>query len=172
MPSTAGNSIRAKSSGRRCTRTRNSTPAARSRQTRTTLRGTRDRIKYAGVVRDEAIAALKLNPNHDGALHVMGVWNAEVMRLNGISRMIAKNFLGGQVFNAASWDSAQTYLEKAVAAAPNRITHHLDLAAVYADRDQTIKAREQYEWIARATPAEYNDAKYKEEAARREKELR
>jgi tetratricopeptide (TPR) repeat protein len=134
--------------------------------------GTRDRIKYAGVVRDEAIAALKLNPNHDGALHVMGVWNAEVMRLNGISRMIAKNFLGGQVFNAASWDSAQTYLEKAVAAAPNRITHHLDLAAVYADRDQTIKAREQYEWIARATPAEYNDAKYKEEAARREKELR
>jgi tetratricopeptide (TPR) repeat protein len=134
--------------------------------------GTRDRIKYAGVVRDEAIAALKLNANHDGALHVMGVWNAEVMRLNGISRMIAKNFLGGQVFNAASWDSAQTYLEKAVAAAPNRITHHLDLAAVYADRDQIAKAREQYEWIARATPAEYNDAKYKEEAARRMKELR
>jgi tetratricopeptide (TPR) repeat protein len=134
--------------------------------------GTRDRIKYAGVVRDEAIAALKLNPNHDGAMHIMGVWNAEVMRLNGFSRMIAKNFLGGQVFNAASWDSAATYLEKAVAVAPNRITHHLDLAAVYADRDLNTKAREQYEWIARATPAEYNDAKYKEEAARRLKELR
>jgi tetratricopeptide (TPR) repeat protein len=134
--------------------------------------GTRDRIKFAGVVRDEAIAALKLNPSHDGAMHVMGVWNAEVMRLNGFSRMIAKNFLGGKVFNAASWDSATTYLEKAVALAPNRITHHLDLAAVYADRDEKAKAREQYEWIARATPTEYNDAKYKEEAARRLKELR
>jgi tetratricopeptide (TPR) repeat protein len=134
--------------------------------------GTRDRIKFAGVVRDEAITALKLNPNHDGAMHIMGVWNAEVMRLNGFSRMIAKNFLGGKVFNAASWDSASFYLEKAVQTAPNRITHHLDLAAVYVDRDQKEKAKEQYEWIARATPTEYNDGRYKEEAARRLKELR
>jgi len=134
--------------------------------------GTRDRIKYAGVVRDEALTALKFNPNHDGALHIMGVWNAEVMRLNGFSRMIAKNFLGGKVFNAASWDSASDYLERAVAASPNRITHHLDLAAVYVDRDQKDKAKEQYEWIARAPLVDYNDAKYKEQAAARLKELR
>jgi tetratricopeptide (TPR) repeat protein len=134
--------------------------------------GTRDRIKFAGVVRDEALAALKLDPKHDGAMHVMGVWNAEVMRLNGFSRMIAKNFLGGRVFNAASWDSATVYLEKAVAIAPERITHHLDLAAVYVDRDEKAKAREEYEWIARAPVSDYNDAKYKEEAAKRLKELR
>ena len=134
--------------------------------------GTRDRIKYAGVVRDEALTALKFNPNHDGALHIMGVWNAEVMRLNGFSRMIAKNFLGGKVFNAASWDSASYYLERAVAASPNRITHHLDLAAVYVDRDQKDKAKEQYEWIARAPLVDYNDTKYKEQAAARLKELR
>jgi len=134
--------------------------------------GTRDRIKYAGVVRDEALAALKLNQSHDGALHIMGVWNAEVMRLNGFSRMIAKNFLGGKVFNAASWDSASYYLERAVAASPNRITHHLDLAAVYVDRDQKDRAKEQYEWIARAPLLDYNDAKYKEQAAARLKELR
>jgi tetratricopeptide (TPR) repeat protein len=134
--------------------------------------GTRDRIKYAGVVRDEALAALKLNPNHDGALHIMGMWNAEVMRLNGFSRMIAKNFLGGKVFSAASWDSASYYLERAVAASPNRITHHLDLAAVYVDRDQKDKAKEQYEWIARAPLVDFNDAKYKEQAAARLKDLR
>jgi hypothetical protein len=134
--------------------------------------GTRDRIKYAGIVRDEALAALKIDPSHDGALHIMGVWNAEVMRLNGFSRMIAKNFLGGAVFNAASWDSASYYLEKSVALAPNRITNRLDLAAVYVDRDQKAKAKEQYEWIVRATPTEPNDTKYKAEAAQRLKELR
>ena len=61
--------------------------------------GPRDRIKFAREVREQALEALKLNPKHSGALHVMGLWNAEVMRLNGFTRMIAKNFLGGQIFS-------------------------------------------------------------------------
>jgi tetratricopeptide (TPR) repeat protein len=134
--------------------------------------GARDRVKYAGVVHDEAMAALKLNPRHDGALHIMGVWNAEVMRLNGFTRMIAKKLLGGSTFGEASWDNAQRYLEQAVAIAPNRITHRLDLAAVYADRDATQKAIDEYEWIARAPATEPNDEHYKEEASRRLRDLR
>jgi len=134
--------------------------------------GSRDRVKYAAVVRDEALAALKLNPKHAGAMHVMGVWNAEVMRLNGFTRMIAKNLLGGKVFNEASWDNAQKYLEDAVATEPNRITHHLDLGMVYADRDMKDKARHEFEWIANAPVTDYNDRNYKEEAARKLKDLR
>ena len=72
--------------------------------------GTRDKIKYAGEVREQAVDALKFEiRNIRGAEHVMGVWNAEVMRLNGFSRMIAKNFLGGRVFDEASWDNALKY---------------------------------------------------------------
>ena len=127
--------------------------------------GTRDRVKYAGVVHDEALAALKLSPKHPGALHVMGVWNAEIMRLNGFSRFMAKNLLGGKTFSEANWDNAIRYMEEAVAADPGRITHHLDLARVYRDRDMHDKAREQLEWIARAPLAEYNDKYYKQEAA-------
>jgi len=134
--------------------------------------GSRDRVKFASVVRDEALAALKFNPKHAGALHVMGVWNAEVMRLNGFTRMIAKNLLGGKVFGEASWDNAQRYMEEAVAIEPNRITHHLDLGMVYADRDLKDKAREQFEWIANAPIVDYNDRNYKEEAARKLKDLR
>jgi tetratricopeptide (TPR) repeat protein len=133
--------------------------------------GTRDRIKYAGEVRQQALDALKANPKHAGADHVMGMWNAEVMRLNGLSRMIAKNFLGGKVFGEASWDNALKYLEEAVALEPNRITHRLDLAGVYVDRDMKNKAIEQYEWIAKAPVSDFNDAKYKEQAAQRLREL-
>jgi tetratricopeptide (TPR) repeat protein len=133
--------------------------------------GTRDRIKYAGEVRQQALDALKANPKHAGADHVMGVWNAEVMRLNGLSRMIAKNFLGGKVFGEANWENAIKYLEEAVALEPNRITHRLDLAGVYVDRDMKAKAIEQYEWIAKAPVTDFNDAKYKELAAQRLKEL-
>jgi tetratricopeptide (TPR) repeat protein len=134
--------------------------------------GSRDRVKFAGVVREEALAALKLNPKHAGAMHVMGVWNAEVMRLNGFVRMIAKNLLGGKVFGEASWENAQKYLEEAAALEPNRITHKLDLAGVYADRDMKDKAKTLYEWIATAPVVDYNDRNYKEEASRRLKELR
>jgi tetratricopeptide (TPR) repeat protein len=134
--------------------------------------GTRDKIKFAGEVREQALDALKLNPKHAGAEHVMGVWNAEVMRLNGFSRMIAKNFLGGRVFDEASWDNALKYLEDAVASEPNRITHRLDLASVYADRDQKAKAIEQYEWIARAPATDFNDKHYKDVAAGRLAKLR
>ena len=133
--------------------------------------GTRDRIKYAGEVRQQALDALKANPKHAGADHVMGMWNAEVMRLSGLSRMIAKNFLGGKVFGEANWDNAIKYLEEAVALEPNRITHRLDLAGVYADRDMKAKAIEQYEWIAKAPVTDFNDAKYKELAAQRLKDL-
>jgi len=134
--------------------------------------GVRDRIKFAREVREQALEALKIDPKHPGALHVRGMWNAEVMRLNGLSRMIAKNFLGGQIFSQASWDDAQRYMESAVAVDSGRITHHLDLGAVYADRHDKQKATEQFEWVARAPLTEFNDAHYKTEAARRLAELR
>lgn len=134
--------------------------------------GSRDRIKFAKDIRQQALDVLKLNPKHAGALHVLGMWNAEIMRLNGFTRMIAKNFLGGAVFGEANWDNAQKYLEQAVQEDPNRITHHRDLAGVYADRGLKAKAIEQYEWIVRAPITEYNDKHYKDEAAQRLAKLR
>ena len=134
--------------------------------------GPRDRIKFAKEVREQALEGIKLNPQHSGALHVMGLWNAEVMRLNSFTRMIAKNFLGGQIFSEANWDSAQKYLENAVAADSARISHRLDLGAVYADRHMKEKATEQFEWVARAPVTDFNDSHYKELAARRLAELK
>jgi tetratricopeptide (TPR) repeat protein len=127
--------------------------------------GKKDRVKFAGVVYDEAMAALKIEPKHAGANHVMGVWNAEVMRLSGISRFMAKNLLGGKIFGEASWENAVKYMEAAVAAQPNNITHHLDLAEIYIDRKMKDKAREQLEWIAKAPITELNDKHYKDAAA-------
>ena len=126
--------------------------------------GARDRVRYAADVRSQALEALKYDPRHAGALHVMGMWNAEVMRLSGITRFMAKNFLGGQVFSSANWNDAQRYLEQAVQIEPQRITHRIDLAEVYLDRGDKAKAREQLDAIAAAPARELNDAKYKKDA--------
>ncbi len=126
--------------------------------------GGRKRIQYAKQVRAEALAALSYDPNHAGALHVMGVWNAEVMRLSGIERFIARNLLGGGVLGTASWKEAVRYLQEAVAIEPKRIVHHLDLGKVYADLGEKSKARQQFQLVLSTPPAEYNDPHYKDDA--------
>lgn len=131
--------------------------------------GKRERVKYAAEIRDEAMAALKANPRHAGALHIMGVWNAEIMRLSGVTRFMAKNFLGGKVFDTASWEDAVRYMEQAVAVDPNRIVHRIDLAEIYADAGDKAKARTTYQSVVRAPAVEPADARYKQRA---EKALR
>jgi tetratricopeptide (TPR) repeat protein len=134
--------------------------------------GKRDQVKYAGDVRTHALEALKVNPKHPGALHVMGMWNYNVMRLSGVTRFMAKTFLGGKVFDSANWDEAQKYMEESVANEPTRLVHHLDLARVYKARDNKEKARAEYEVVIKGTLTDYNDKTYKLEATEEIKDVR
>ena len=135
-------------------------------------KGGREKVSYAGRVREEALAALAIDSLDDGALHVMGVWNAEIMRLNGLLRFFAKNLLGGRVFGEANWDNAKRYLERAVALRPERIVHHLDLGEVYEDTGDTARAREQYALALKLPATEYNDKHYQQQAEERARGLR
>jgi tetratricopeptide (TPR) repeat protein len=133
--------------------------------------GTMDRIRYAKVIRAEALETLKYDSLHSGGLHVLGMWNAEVMRLNGVARAFARTFLGADVFAHASWPEAVRLMEKAVAVDPERIGHHLDLGIVYTETGNAAKARQQFEWVARAPERDPNDALYKRRAADRLRKL-
>ena len=134
-------------------------------------KGKKDRVKYGKEVYEQAQAALRINKNHPGAVHVMGMWNDEVMSLSGFSRFMAKTFLGGGILGQASWDKAVLYMEQAVKVDPKRLVHHLDLGKVYADTKKPDKAREQYELVLKGTPTEYNDRHYKEQAQKALDEL-
>ncbi len=134
--------------------------------------GKRDQVRYAGDVRLAAMEALKISPKHAGAMHVMGMWNYNVMRLSGLTRMFAKTFLGGQVFSEANWDDAQKYMEGSVANEPARLVHHLDLARVYAARDNKEKAREQFDAVIKGTPSDFNDRRYQDEARKEVEDVR
>lgn len=124
----------------------------------------RARIKYAKDVRDHALECLKISPKHAGCLHVMGMWNAEVMRLNGFTRLIAKNFLGGKIFDSASWAEAKRYMEASVASEPDRIVHHVDLAGVYRDMGDKAKARAEWQAAMKLPNTDYNDRHFKADA--------
>ena len=108
---------------------------------------------------------LALNPNHDGAYHILGRWNAEIMRISGISRFFAKNFLGAGVFNQASWAKAIYNMEKAAELDPGRIYHRLELAEIYADRSRVKDATAQLRVIDSLPVREVMDSVYKRDAA-------
>jgi tetratricopeptide (TPR) repeat protein len=119
------------------------------------------RIKYAKDIRNEALKCLDLDPKHAGCLHVMGMWNAEVRRLNGFVRSFARTFLGGQIFGSATWDQAIRYMEQAVAIEPKRIAHRIDLADIYRDAGRKEKAEEEYEMVMKLPATDFSDTNSK-----------
>jgi regulator of microtubule dynamics protein 3 len=127
--------------------------------------GKKDRIRRAAIIRREALRTLALDPNHDGAYHILGRWNAEIMRISGFSRFFAKNFLGAGVFNQASWAKAIYNMEKAVQLDSARIYHHLELAEIYADRKRVADAEIQLKRVESLPEREVMDSAYKREAA-------
>ena len=125
----------------------------------------KERVQRAGEIRIEALKALEIDPRHDGAWHVMGRWHAEIMRLSGIERFFARNFLGGTVFNKASWAEAERALAKAVEYRPAYIYHRLDLAEVYVDQKKHTQAESQLRAIADLPLSDVMDPQYKRDAA-------
>lgn len=126
--------------------------------------GAKERVKFAGEVRKEALESLALDSTNAGALHVLGRWHANIMRLSGFSRFMAKNVLGGKTFGEASWKDAIALMQRASVLEPDRIVHRLELAAIYADTGDKAKAREQYQAAARLKPMDFNDKHYQEQA--------
>jgi tetratricopeptide (TPR) repeat protein len=125
----------------------------------------KERVRRAVEIREEALKALSLDHRHDGAYHVLGRWNAEIMRLSSVERFVAKSFMGGKVLGQASWDEAVKYLERAVSLKPTWIYHRLDLAEVYVDRGQDADARQQLSAIPGLELADASDEQYKRDAA-------
>jgi tetratricopeptide (TPR) repeat protein len=124
----------------------------------------RERVKVANEIYDHSMAALGLDHRHDGAYHVLGRWNAEIMRLSSVERFFAKSFMGGKRFGMASWDEAQKYLERAVELKPTFIYHRLDLAEVYIDRGKYAEARAQLEKIPSLPRQDASDPAYVRDA--------
>ena len=128
-------------------------------------KSSKERVKYAKIIYDEASRAVQINPNHNFAHHVLGAWNAEVERLSSFQRFFAKALFGGGFMSRANWDDAVAHLERAVQIRPDWIFHRLELAQIYTDVGAYSKAREQLQAIPALPTQDVLDPQYRKEAA-------
>ncbi|HTR20136.1 MAG TPA: tetratricopeptide repeat protein [Gemmatimonadales bacterium] len=128
-------------------------------------RGGKERVRFAKIIYDEAARTVQIDPTHDAAYHILGIWHAEVKRLSGFTKFFAKTLFGAGFMDQASWDSARVYMEKAVALNPQHIYHRLELAGVYLDLDMPDKAEAELQAIAGLPTTDPMDHYYREQAA-------
>jgi tetratricopeptide (TPR) repeat protein len=135
-------------------------------------RGGKERVRFAKIIYDEAVRAVEIDPRHDAAWHILGIWNAEVKRLSGLTRFFAKTLFGASFMDLASWDHAVADMERAVQLNPEHIYHRLELAGVYLDVGEVDSATIQLQQIASLPIGDPMDPYYKEHAVAALAEIR
>lgn len=131
---------------------------------RTRSEGPRTRVELARRVREEALFVLAGDSLHAGAHNVLGQWHAEVMRLNGITRFLARKLLGAGTFEEASWADAERHLRRAVELEPEVLIHRLELARLLMDRDEVEEARQHLREVLERPALDPVDPVLKQEA--------
>jgi hypothetical protein len=109
--------------------------------------GGRTQVNAASDLHRELETILEADPDHARARHMMGRLHAGVRRMNGITRWIATNLLGGGELKKATWEEAERNLTFAEERVPEVSEHHLQLANLYVDTDRPELALQELEHV-------------------------
>ena len=85
------------------------------------LEGTKQMIEKSYDVRKHALIAIKLDPNYDGTLHVMGRWHYKLAGLSKAERLIASIIYSKPP--QATFKESADFFQKAINAKPDEILY-------------------------------------------------
>ncbi|HEY0058129.1 MAG TPA: hypothetical protein VGB56_03280 [Flavisolibacter sp.] len=123
----------------------------------------KEKIEAVKEIRSNAEKALKLNPHHGRAWHVIGKWHYEVSDLNVFEKAGVKLMYGG--LPPASIKQAILAYEKAKIYEPNFALNFLELAKAYKRDGQKDKAVGLLRTLPSIPAKTLDDARIKREAA-------
>jgi tetratricopeptide (TPR) repeat protein len=124
---------------------------------------TRTAISYSRGIKAEAETAIRLDPKNDVSYYLLGRWHYGVANMNFIYKGLVKLIYGG--LPHASNELAKENFLKAIALAPNRIIHHLELAKTYHVMGENDLALAELKRCAALSPTDRDDADAKRWAA-------
>jgi tetratricopeptide (TPR) repeat protein len=105
--------------------------------------GGKRKVELSKEVKTEAEEALRLKPDEDVALHVLAIWNREMVELGWLLKKVAELLYGR--FPSASLEAAITSLRRAVLLAPDVIPHHVELGITLASAQRWPEAEAELE---------------------------
>jgi tetratricopeptide (TPR) repeat protein len=124
---------------------------------------TRTKVEYSRFVKEYAERALKLDPADSYAWHVLGAWNYELAQMGAFSRAFVKVVYGGMP--PASNEEAERLFRRAVALAPDRVSHHAELGRTLAVLGRRNEARLELNRALSLPNREKDDPESKKRAA-------
>ena len=122
------------------------------------------KIEISRTVRERVTAALKLSPDDDVALHVLGRWEYEMDCVGFAVRMVVKMVYGG--LEVGSLTEAHRCLARAIELRPERLVHRVVMARILLKMNQQEEAVRQLE-VALSLPVEDVNASHERAEATR-----
>lgn len=123
------------------------------------LQGNREKVAASPIIKAAAEKAVKLDPKHDYAWHMLGRWHAELAGMNGLMLGLARMIYGD--IPPASHETAVECFQKAIALHPERLIHHIELGRTYARMGKKEEARKFLEKGLAMTNTEKDDEETK-----------
>ena len=105
--------------------------------------GGRRKVELSKEVKAEAEKALQIDPNEDVALHVLAIWNREMVELGWLLRSFAQLLYGK--LPPASLEAALADLRRASELEPDVIPHHVELGITLASAKRWAEAKTELE---------------------------
>jgi len=105
--------------------------------------GGKRKVELSKEVKAEAEKALQCDPDDDVALHVLAIWNREMVELGWFLKSFAQLLYGK--FPPASLDAAIADLQRATELKPDVIPHHVELGITLASAKRWAEARVELE---------------------------
>jgi tetratricopeptide (TPR) repeat protein len=107
------------------------------------FKGGKRKVELSKEVKAEAEKALQCNPDDDVALHVLAIWNREMVELGWFLKSFAQLLYGK--FPPASLDAAIADLQRATELKPDVIPHHVELGITLASAKRWADAKAELE---------------------------
>ena len=124
--------------------------------------GGKTKVNLSKEVKEEAARSIELNPNLDGAYHVLARWNREVIALPWYLKAAVKIIYGG--LPPASNEDAVKNFKIAMELRPDRMLHYFELGVTYKYMDDKENARINFEKTISMDLVEREDEGRQEEA--------
>lgn len=127
------------------------------------IAGSKERVAASEDIKQNAETALRYNPSHAGAWHILGRWNIKVANLSFAERAAANLLFGGLPEGASNANAIKCY-QNALKFSPNYILYMYDLAGAYVYNKQKDQAKETLRKLIALKASNEDDPAIQEEA--------